>query len=131
MVGALGVTYLLAGRLADARRAGERSLQMAQASGERATQGDALLLLGDVYAGMTPPEVRGATDAYREALVIGERIEARPLVAHSHFSLGQLFRKTDKREQAQEHLTTATTMYREMGMTYWLEKAEVELQALA
>jgi hypothetical protein len=27
----------------------------------------------------------------------------------------------------QEHLTTATTMYREMGMTYWLEKAEVEL----
>src|SRR5262245_8015315 len=22
------------------------------------------------------------------------------------------------------HLTTATTMYREMGMTYWLEKAE-------
>src|SRR5262249_28573632 len=26
------------------------------------------------------------------------------------------------REQAQEHLTTATTMYREMGMTYWLEQ---------
>jgi hypothetical protein len=30
-------------------------------------------------------------------------------------------------EQAREHLATATTMYREMGMTYWLEKAEVEL----
>ena len=29
-------------------------------------------------------------------------------------------------EQAQEHLTTATTMYREMGMTYWLEQAERE-----
>ena len=27
-------------------------------------------------------------------------------------------------EPAQEHLTTATTMYREMGMTFWLEKAE-------
>jgi len=27
-------------------------------------------------------------------------------------------------EKAQEHLTTATTMYREMGMTYWLEQAE-------
>jgi len=25
-----------------------------------------------------------------------------------------------------EHLTTATTMYREMGMGYWLEKAEQE-----
>jgi len=32
--------------------------------------------------------------------------------------------------QAQEHLVTATTMYREMGMTYWLEQAEADLQAL-
>jgi hypothetical protein len=29
-----------------------------------------------------------------------------------------------QRERAQEHLTTAATMYREMGMTSWLEKAE-------
>ena len=28
------------------------------------------------------------------------------------------------RAKAQEHLTTAATMYREMGMTFWLEKAE-------
>jgi len=48
----------------------------------------------------------------------------RPLVAHCHLGVGKLHRRTGKREQAQEHLTTATTMYREMGMTYWLEKAE-------
>jgi hypothetical protein len=52
----------------------------------------------------------------------------RPLVAHCHLGLGKLYRRTGKREQAQEHLTTATTMYREMGMTYWLEKAEAELR---
>jgi hypothetical protein len=34
-------------------------------------------------------------------------------------------------QQAQEHLTTATTMYREMGMTYWLEQAEAELRQFA
>jgi hypothetical protein len=28
------------------------------------------------------------------------------------------------------HLATATTMYRQMGMTYWLEKAEKELGEL-
>jgi len=28
----------------------------------------------------------------------------------------------------QEHLATATTMYREMGMTYWLEQAEAEMR---
>jgi hypothetical protein len=48
----------------------------------------------------------------------------RPLVAHCHLGLGKLYRRTDKREQAHEHLTTA--MYREMGMSYWLEQAEKE-----
>jgi hypothetical protein len=38
-----------------------------------------------------------------------------------------LYRRTDKREQAHQHLATATTMYREMGLTYWLEQATAEL----
>ena len=50
----------------------------------------------------------------------------RPLVAHCHLGLGKLYRRTDE-QQAQEHLATATTMYREMGMTYWLEQAEAEV----
>ncbi len=54
----------------------------------------------------------------------------RPLIAHCHLGLGKLHRRTDRREQAQEHLTTATTMYREMGMTYWLEKVEAEVREL-
>ena len=53
-----------------------------------------------------------------------------PLVAHCHLGLGKLYRRTDQREQAREHLTTATTMYREMDMTYWLAQAEAELHAL-
>jgi hypothetical protein len=52
----------------------------------------------------------------------------RPLTAHCHLGLGKLYRRTEKREQAQEHLTTATKMYRDMGMTYWLEKATAELR---
>jgi len=44
----------------------------------------------------------------------------RPLVAHCHLGLGRLSRRTGKREQAREHVTTATTMYREM-------QAEAEL----
>ena len=41
----------------------------------------------------------------------------RSLVAHCHLGLGKLYCRTDNREQAQEHLVTATTMYREMGIT--------------
>jgi hypothetical protein len=53
-----------------------------------------------------------------------------PLVAHCHLGLGKLYRHTGKHEQAREHLATATTMYREMGMTFWLEKAEAEVREL-
>ena len=59
---------------------------------------------------------------------LGQR-EAKP--AHCHLGLGKLYRRTGKREQAQEQLTTASTMYREMGMTYWLEQADAESRALS
>ena len=68
---------------------------------------------------------------YREALSLATELGMRPLIAHCHLGLGKLYRSTGKREQAHEHLTTATTMYREMGMTYWLEKADTELKELA
>ena len=53
-----------------------------------------------------------------------------PLVAHCHLGLGTLFVRTGSREQAQEHLTTATTMYREMDMPFYLEQAEAESREL-
>jgi len=51
----------------------------------------------------------------------------RPLVAHCYLGLGKLYRHTGKRGQAEERVATATTMYRDMGMTCWLEQAEAEM----
>ena len=55
----------------------------------------------------------------------------RPLVAHCHFGLGKLYDAKSQHEEAREHLTTATTMYREMDMRFWLEQAEVEMRELS
>ena len=52
----------------------------------------------------------------------------RPLVAHCHLGLAKLYRRTDKREHAREHRTTAATMYREMDMRFWLEQAKAEMR---
>jgi hypothetical protein len=41
------------------------------------------------------------------------------------FGFGKLYRRTDNREQVHEHLATATTMYREMDMRFWLEKVDL------
>ena len=51
----------------------------------------------------------------------------RPLVAHCHLGLGKLYRRTGEGAKADEHLTAAKTMYREMGMRFWLKKAEAGL----
>ncbi|HEX6828150.1 MAG TPA: tetratricopeptide repeat protein [Burkholderiales bacterium] len=67
---------------------------------------------------------------YQGALSLASELGMRPLVAHCHLGLGKLYRRTGKREQAQEHLTTATTMYREMDMRFWLEQAEAEVRTL-
>ena len=70
-----------------------------------------------------------ALEAYREASLIAERLGMRPLLAHCHLGLGKVHRRTGEREHALEHLTTATAMYREMDMRFWLEQAETEMGA--
>jgi hypothetical protein len=55
----------------------------------------------------------------------------RPLVAHCRAGLARLDVRMDKQQEAQEYLTTAIAMYRDMGMTYWLEKAQAEMRGLA
>jgi tetratricopeptide (TPR) repeat protein len=130
-LGALGEGYLRAGRPAEARQAAERMLGLTRATGKRDSEAVALRLLGEIHALAHPAEASQAEASYRQALAIAEQIGTRPLAAHCHLGLGKLYRRTDKRGQAQEQLTTAMAMYREMGMTYWLEKAEAEMTKLA
>ena len=49
-------------------------------------------------------------------------------MAHCHLGLRTLAGRTGDRAKAEAHLTTATAMYREMGMGFWLEKAEAALE---
>jgi len=93
-------------------------------------EGQLLRLLGDIAAHPDQFNAEYGESHYRQALALAEPRGMRPLVAHCHLGLGKLCRRTGKRDKGQEHLTTATTMYREMGMTYWLEKAEAEMREL-
>jgi class 3 adenylate cyclase/tetratricopeptide (TPR) repeat protein len=126
----LGEAYLLAGRTDEAIELAGRALSFAREYEERGNQAWALLLLGEIASQCGPPHLETAEPHFRQALALAEELGMRPLVAHCHLGLGKLYRRTSKREQAREHLATATTMYREMGMTYWLEKAEAEVTNL-
>ena len=81
-------------------------------------------LLGDIATHPDRFDAESGEAYYRQALALAEPRGMRPLVAHCHLGLGRLYRLADKRSEAQEQLGTATTMYRELDMPFWLEQAE-------
>jgi len=119
-----GMTYLSTGRIHEAASHAREALALTRRLGARGSEAHALCLAGDVAS------TGGAEDApgyYREALALAGELGMRPLAAHCHLGLGKLYRRTGKREQAQEHLRTATTLYSDMEMRFWLEQAEAEM----
>ena len=116
---------MLAGRLDSALELGHQALTLAREHGERGHEAWALLLLGEIASHCDPSEAQKAEDHYQQALAFATELGMRPLVAHCHHGLGKLYRRTGKSTQVREQLLTATTMYREMDMRYWLEKSSM------
>ena len=118
----LGRASLSLGRLDEAQRLGDRALE--HSSSHHGAAAHARLLMGDIATHPERFDAERGEAHYRHALALAEPRGMRPLIAHCHLGLGKLYRRTGKRDQAQEHLTTATTMYREMDMRFWLNQAE-------
>jgi class 3 adenylate cyclase/tetratricopeptide (TPR) repeat protein len=127
----LGEAYLRADRLADACTSAQRAVTLACERAERGHEAYALRLLGEITALSSPGDVETAAAHYRNASTLATELGMRPLVAHCHLGLGRLYRLTGAGVKGQEHLTTATTMYRVMDMPFWLEQAEAEMKGLA
>jgi tetratricopeptide (TPR) repeat protein len=130
-VTSLSEAYLLAGRIDEATRSVEQAVKLARIYGQRGVEADALRVCGEIYESQHPPDIDQSEYHYREGLALAEELGMRPVVAHCHLGLAKLYRRTGKRQEAQEHLTTATTMYRDMDMRLWLEQAEAVMKVLA
>jgi len=122
------MTYLAVGRIDEASGHAREALALARRLGARGSEAYALCLNGDITVAAG---AKDAEDLYRQALALAEPRGMRPLVAHCHLGLGKMHHRMGNPGQAQEHLTIATAMYREMGIAYWLEQAEMELLQLA
>ena len=66
---------------------------------------------------------------YHRPMGLATDLGMRPLIARCNLGRGRLYRRTSNPQQAQEHLAIATTIYREMAMRFWLEKADAEQKA--
>jgi class 3 adenylate cyclase/tetratricopeptide (TPR) repeat protein len=124
----LGRAALVLGRLDDARRLADCALQYSPSHPGYAAH--ALHLLGDLATHFDQFDADQGEAHYRKALTLANPFGMRPLIAHCHLGLGKLYRRTDREKQTRDHLATATTMYREMDMRFWLEQAEAKMRQL-
>jgi tetratricopeptide (TPR) repeat protein len=123
----LGEAQMLAGHLEEAYTLAEQTLGFTRAHQEGGHQAYALRLLGDIATQCEPPASDQAEVYYQQALVLAEALGMRPLVAHCHHRLGQLYHQIGRDEQARTALTTAIDFYRAMEMTFWLPQAKAVL----
>jgi class 3 adenylate cyclase/tetratricopeptide (TPR) repeat protein len=121
--------HLALGHADDARRLAEVGVESAGAA--LGTKAALLCLLGAVAIHGDAFDADESLTRYTEALALAEARHMRPLIAHCHAGLATVYRRTSKPDLEREHFATATTMYREMGMTHWLEELETKLKALA
>jgi tetratricopeptide (TPR) repeat protein len=118
----LGRACLLLGRFDEARSFGDRAIEWSPHQPGSAAH--AQHLLGDIASHADRFDAPRGESHYRQALALAERRGMRPLMAHCHLGLGKLYQRTGEHDQAREHLATATAMYREMDMPFWLAQAQ-------
>jgi hypothetical protein len=69
-------------------------------------------------------DAQAAERSYHDALTMATELAMRPLAAHCHAGLSTLYRRTASAARSQEHAKSASTLYRELGMTHWLGPME-------
>jgi class 3 adenylate cyclase/tetratricopeptide (TPR) repeat protein len=126
----LGEAYLLAARIEEAAALAERALRLSRVHKERGHEAWVLRLLGEITFRRNPAQSAEAEGHYRRALALAEELGMRPLIAHCHLALGAVCRQRGNGQEAQERLTTATAMYREMEMPVLLKQAQTAMEML-
>jgi tetratricopeptide (TPR) repeat protein len=119
------------GDLKTARSHAEQALNWAVKKSEKLIEPRARILLGRVLG----KEDTSQSDKAQEYILEGiKTLEERKFVPYSsrgYFYLGELYADMGQREKALETLRKAESAFREMGMDYWLAKAEKALEKLA
>jgi tetratricopeptide (TPR) repeat protein len=121
---AAGRACLLLGRIEEARRIADRAVESSRCQPGFAAY--ARCLLGDLATQPDRFDAQSGAANYQEALAIARLHGMRPLIAHCHHGLSKLSGPAGKTPGGCDHLATATRMYREMDMRFWLGQVQAD-----
>src|SRR5262245_8971014 len=127
----LSEAYLHADRIEEAASHAERALEFSRNHQERGREAWILRQIGKIHARNRPPDVERSEFHYRRALKQAQELKMRPLIAHCHLSLGELYAQIGQSDTARKELSTAIDLYRLMEMKVGLREAEIALAKIA
>jgi class 3 adenylate cyclase/tetratricopeptide (TPR) repeat protein len=123
----LSEAYLLAESIEEAFVFAKQALQLSHNHRERGNEAWVHRLLGEINSLNNLSEVEKTEANYHQALTIAEELGMRPLQAQCHIGLGSLHSRTGLPEQAVTELSKAIELCNDMGMVFWLARAEAAL----
>jgi len=81
-------------------------------------------LLGTILGKTEPPKINKAEECILKGIEVCKELKTEPYYSLGHLYLGQLYLNSGEKEKAIDNLKKAEEMFREMGMDYWLGKAQ-------
>ena len=120
-------TLLSANRINEAQSIAQNAFDIVRKVKDRGGQAWILRLLAQIEAKCESPDYERAKCYYQESLEFATELGMRPVQAHCHNDLGQLYFKLEKYRAAWRELSTAIEFYRNLEMTFWLPAAETSL----
>jgi tetratricopeptide (TPR) repeat protein len=126
----IAMAYFELADLNKAKANAEQALQLAQKNNEQWIEGMSWLQLGRVVGKTEESQLPKAEDYILKGMKILEELEIKPCFSVGHLFLGELCANAGQKEKAQENLKKAETMFREMGMDYWLGRTRKLLEKL-
>jgi len=126
----LGWIHLDLGDLKNARSLAVEALKLSQKNNEKAWEGWSWLLLGMISGKTEPLEINKAEECILKGIEICKELRIKTYYSLGHLYLGQLYLNGGEKEKALENLKKAEGRFQEMGMDYWLGKAQEVLGKL-
>jgi tetratricopeptide (TPR) repeat protein len=125
-----GLAHFGLGNLEEAKTHAEQALQCSLANNEKFFPGISRTLLGRVIAKVDTGQIEAAEAQIRQGICELEEQGMLPFLSLSYLWLAEVYAESGRKEEAMTNLKKAETMFREMGMNYWLAKAQEALKRL-
>jgi class 3 adenylate cyclase/tetratricopeptide (TPR) repeat protein len=112
------------GDVAEAGRQCQEAIAVARGQSDRWCEAWARRVLAETFFSESPPNLDAAEHEILEAIRVQREVGALPDLARSVLTYGRILKVRGQGEQAREAVTDAMRMFKEMGMTWDLARAE-------